>query len=233
VYDYGEACPISKATSVLGERWTLQILRELHLGATRFSELQKVLPKISPSLLNARLKTLADNDIVVRKRIAEQRGFQYCLTPAGKSLAPILSELGKWGMRWVYDGLTDVELDAAQVTQHFMALVDSAGLPSGETVIQISFTDVDNMPRVFVFIGPDRREFCDENPGHEVDVYLRSTLRTLTEVLLGDQSLEGACRSEALKVQGAPVYTRNLAKWFPISEFASLNPKRLSHGGRG
>ena len=223
MYDYGEACPISKATSVLCERWTLQILREMMLGATRFSDFQKVLPRISPSLLNARLKLLADNGIIVRKRIPEQRGYEYCLTPAGKSLAPLMTELGKWGMRWVYDGLTDEELDAAQFAQHFSALLKTEGLPSGDTIIQISLTDVSHMPKVFVIIRGDKREVCDENPGHEVDIYLRATLRTLTEILLGDQSLQAACDSKALQVLGPPVYTRNIARWFPVSEFAAEN----------
>lgn len=225
MYDYGEACPISKATSVLCERWTLQILREMFLGATRFSELQRVLPKISPSLLNARLRMLADNDIVVRKRIPEQRGFEYRLTPAGKSLEPLLTELGRWGMRWIYDGLTDEDLDAAQTAAHFSAMVNIDGLPSGGTIIQLTFDDVEDLSRVFVIVKDDRREVCDENPGYEVDVYVRSTLRTLTEVMLGDQSLQGACQSKALQVTGPPVYTRNLTKWFPISDLAGDNPR--------
>ena len=60
-------------------------------------------------MLNARLKTLADNDIIVRKRIPEQRGYEYHLTPAGKSLAPLLNEFGKWGICWAHDGLSDEE----------------------------------------------------------------------------------------------------------------------------
>jgi len=56
MFDYGEACPVSMATSVLCERWTLQIIRELFLGATRYSEIQKFIPNISPSLLKTRLR---------------------------------------------------------------------------------------------------------------------------------------------------------------------------------
>ena len=58
MYDYGEACPISRASRVLCERWTLQIVREMMLGATRFSEFQRYLPRISPSLLSKRLTEL-------------------------------------------------------------------------------------------------------------------------------------------------------------------------------
>ena len=232
MFDYGEACPISKATSVLCERWTLQIVREMMLGAKRFSELQKALPKISPSLLNSRLKLLADNDIIVRKRIPEQRGYEYCLTPAGKSLAPVMSEIGKWGMHWVYEGFSDEELDASQFAYHFAGLVNVDGLPSGDTVIQISFTDVKDMPRVFIKIRGDNREVCDENPGHEVDVYLRSTLRTFMEVMIGDIDLHAACENDTLKITGAPVYARNISKWYPISEYASLNRRGARESAR-
>ena len=232
MYEYGEACPISKAASVLCERWTLQILRELLLGAARFSELQKLLPKISPSMLNARLKTLGDNDIIVRRRIPEQRGYEYHLTPAGKSLEPLLNEFGKWGICWVYDGLSDEELSAAQCAQHFCGLVNQAGLPSGATVIEIVLEDVEEMSHVFVMIRGDSREVCDENPGHEVDVYVRSTLRTLTEIMLGDLGLVAALESGALKVTGPAVYTKNLAKWFPVSGFAADNPRAAAGGMR-
>jgi DNA-binding HxlR family transcriptional regulator len=225
VYEYGEACPISKAASVLCERWTLQILRELLMGASRFSELQKLLPRISPSMLNARLKTLVENDIVVRKRIPEQRGYEYHLTPAGKSLEPLLNEFGKWGICWIYDGLSDEELSAAQCAQHFCALINQDGLPSGATVIELILEDVEEMPRVFVIIRAGEREICDENSGHEVDVYVRTTLRTLTEIMLGDVSLLAARDRGTLKVTGPTVYTKNLAKWFPVSGFATENPR--------
>ena len=56
MYDYNEACPISMAASVLCERWTLQIIREMFFGSTRYSEIQKFIPNISPSLLRDRLR---------------------------------------------------------------------------------------------------------------------------------------------------------------------------------
>ena len=74
MYDYEEVCPVSRAASILCERWTLQIVREMLFGASRFSDLQKYLPKLSPTLLNTRLKTLEQQGIVIRTRIAEKRG---------------------------------------------------------------------------------------------------------------------------------------------------------------
>ncbi|MAA61079.1 MAG: transcriptional regulator, partial [Pseudomonadales bacterium] len=77
MYDYEEVCPVSRAASILCERWTLQIVREMLFGASRFSDLQKYLPKLSPTLLNTRLKTLEQQGIVIRTRIAEKRGYEY------------------------------------------------------------------------------------------------------------------------------------------------------------
>ena len=95
MFDYEEVCPISKASSVLCERWTLQILREMFFGASRFSEFQRYLPKLSPSLLNTRLKTLADNGIIVRRKVPEMRGYEYQLTPTGKALRPVLAAMSR------------------------------------------------------------------------------------------------------------------------------------------
>jgi DNA-binding HxlR family transcriptional regulator len=225
MYDYGEACPVSRATSVLCERWTLQIIREMMLGATRFSEFQKYLPKISPSLLNARLKLLTDCGIIVRRRIPEKRGYEYQLAPAGKALAPVITEIGKWGMRWVYDGLSDERMNMVVLMHEIAVLLKTENLPGGDTVLQFTFTDLAEGQKQYIVIHDNKREVCDDNPGHEVDVYLRTTLRTLSEIWWGDTGLMQACKDGRLKVGGSVAYTRHLARWFPISSFARENPR--------
>ena len=226
MYDYGEACPISKATQVLCERWTLQIIREMSLGASRFTELQKYLPRISPSLLTSRLKMLVDNGIAIRKRTPEKRGFEYHLTAAGKELKPVLDALGTWGMSWVFDSLNDTQLDAVTLMRHIAIAVDVDNLPDCDTVLQFTITDIDVPRRNFVIINDGKREYCDENPGHEVDVYFRSTLRDLSAVYWGEVGILTAVDSGKIKVTGSPGYTRNMSKWFPHSTFAGCNPRR-------
>ena len=226
MYDYGEACPISKATQVLCERWTLQIIREMSLGASRFTELQKYLPRISPSLLTSRLKMLVDNGIAIRKRTPEKRGFEYHLTAAGKELKPVLDALGTWGMSWVFDSLNDTQLDAVTLMRHIAIAVDVDNLPDCDTVLQFTITDIDVPRKNFVIINDGNREYCDENPGHEVDVYFRSTLRDLSAVYWGEVGILTAVDSGKIKVTGSPGYTRNMSKWFPHSTFAGCNPRR-------
>ena len=67
--DYGQFCPVAKASAVLAERWVLLIVRELMLGSHRYSELQRGLSRISPSLLSKRLKELEARGIIISKQV--------------------------------------------------------------------------------------------------------------------------------------------------------------------
>lgn len=78
--DYGQFCPIAKAMQILGERWTLLIVRELLMGGSRFSELQRDLSRISPTILTKRLTDLAEAGLVLRKKIPGRRGCEHFLT---------------------------------------------------------------------------------------------------------------------------------------------------------
>ncbi|MEH6650900.1 MAG: helix-turn-helix domain-containing protein [Motiliproteus sp.] len=82
---YGQFCPVAKVAEVLGERWMMLILRELFLGSHRYSELQRGLSRISPSLLTKRLKQLEQAGIVVRKAEKHRKGHSYYLTPQAKN----------------------------------------------------------------------------------------------------------------------------------------------------
>ncbi len=78
---YGQFCPIAKATEILGERWSVLIIRELLMGGRRFSELQRGLGDISPALLTSRLKSFEREGLIARRKISGQRGYEYFPTP--------------------------------------------------------------------------------------------------------------------------------------------------------
>ena len=143
MYDYKEACPISMAASVLCERWTLQIVREMVFGSTKYSEIQKFIPNISPSLLRDRLRSLEKQGLVMRKRAERGNRYEYFLTPSGKALTPVLMEMGKWGMRHAREGMTDRANTASGLLRDFAGRLDVDELPSGNTSIQINLSDVE------------------------------------------------------------------------------------------
>src|SRR6266540_2701061 len=86
---YGQFCPVAMALEVVGERWTLLIVRELLTGNFRFGEILHGVPLISRSLLSQRLKALEDANLIDRRERAAGNGHEYCLTPAGEELRPI------------------------------------------------------------------------------------------------------------------------------------------------
>jgi DNA-binding HxlR family transcriptional regulator len=96
---YQQYCAVAKALDVIGERWTLLILRDLvHLGPRRFSDLRDGLPGIGANLLTERLRHLERERLISRRRLPPPgASVVYELTPLGASLEPMIIELGRWG----------------------------------------------------------------------------------------------------------------------------------------
>ena len=99
---YRQFCPVAMAAEVLCRRWTIVLLRELVAGSTRFNDLRRGVPRMSPALLSQRLRELETSGILYRKRSpADPDVFEYCLTDAGRELRPIVEAFGMWGQRFV------------------------------------------------------------------------------------------------------------------------------------
>jgi DNA-binding HxlR family transcriptional regulator len=100
---YAQACPIARTLDIIGDRWTLLIIRDLFLGRTRFNEFRQSTPRISPKLLSERLKRLEEEDLVERDLLA---GYppraEYRLTAKGRSLFPVLFAMGSWGFEHLF-----------------------------------------------------------------------------------------------------------------------------------
>lgn len=224
MYDYGEACPISMAASVLCERWTLQILREMFFGSTKYSEIQKFIPNISPSLLRDRLRSLESQGLIMRKRAERGNRYEYFLTPSGKALAPLLTEMAKWGMRYAREGMTDKANTASGLARDFAGRLDVDELPSGNTSVQLNLTDVEDSPRHYIHVRDGEVEVCDTDLGFETDVYITSTLDLMTRIWYGEVDMMDAMESGRMKVVGAPVYCRRITRWLRISSFTTDNP---------
>ncbi|MCW3157680.1 winged helix-turn-helix transcriptional regulator [Micropruina sonneratiae] len=95
---YGQYCGLSRAAEILGQRWTLLILRDLLVGPRRYSDLAAGLPGIPSNLLATRLKELEQDGLVVRQaRAGADRSVVYALTPRGEELQPALDALSRWG----------------------------------------------------------------------------------------------------------------------------------------
>ncbi len=222
---YGQFCPVSKAAEVLGERWTILIIRELLLGCTRFSDLQRGLSQISPTLLTKRLQQLQDCGLIIRKHQPEQRRTEYFLAPAGRELQPFIMHLGQWGMKWARGQMSDDELDVELLMHDFRRRIDREQLPGGRAVIQFVFPGLAKFEHWWiVFDREEESELCTKNPGKPVDIQLRTDLRTMTEIWAGDTRIRDAIKDERLRVTGDPFLLRTLSNWLRIGMFAAVRP---------
>jgi DNA-binding HxlR family transcriptional regulator len=103
---YGQYCALAKALDVLGDRWTLLIVRELMVaGPSRYTDLRNGLPGIATNLLSDRLRELEAAGVVAREEAPPPVATTlFSLTPRGQALRPVLDELGNWGVPIMVDG---------------------------------------------------------------------------------------------------------------------------------
>lgn len=225
---YGQFCPIAKAAEVLGERWTILIVRELLLGTSRFNELQRALSQISPSLLTKRLVQLQDYGLVMKREIPAQRRSEYHLTAAGKELRPIVLGLGEWGSRWARGQMEDDDLDVELLMIEFKRRLNADALPGGQVVIRFTFEGLAVYPHWWILLdGNGGRELCVDNPGKPTDVSLVSNLRTMTEIWAGDTTIKAAKSTGKLRVTGNPILVRTLPSWLGTGTFSGVRPARV------
>jgi len=222
--EYGQFCPIAKASEIIGEKWTILIIRELLMGGTRFSELQRGLSLISPTILTKRLNSLTDHGLVLKKKIPGQQGYEYFPTDSCKELVPVVKSLGDWGMRWAREHMLDTDYDVELLMLYLQRSIQTEKLIGHETVVHFKFTDLKESPDWWIIASAQEVDVCNKDPGREVDIYITSSVRTMVDVWMGDLPYRKAVNQDLLKVVGPRALTRNIFTWINISMFADLPP---------
>jgi DNA-binding HxlR family transcriptional regulator len=221
VMEYGQFCPIAKATEILGERWTFLIVRELLMGGRRFSELQRGLGDISPALLTARLKFFEEQGLVVRRRMNGQRSFEYHPTPACEALLPVLMSVGEWSLTWIRHKLSEADFDLDFLLFYLERSVDPTQLPGDSAVLKFSFRDLAENKDWWLLVEKGDVDICTTCPGRDIDVYFTTTLRTMHDVWMGDRSYRDAIAAGDLTIEGDPALTRRVSSWLRPSVFVN------------
>lgn len=225
---YSQFCPVSMAAEIICSRWTLLVLRELVQGSSRFNELRRGVPSMSPALLSKRLKDLEAAGIV--RRIAADREpgvHEYRLTPAGEELRPIIEAVGVWGHRWVTTEATLKNLDANLLMWDIRRNINTDPMPHRRNVIQFIFKDRPPAERNYWLIVEPRNEvdLCLVDPGFDVDLYVSTDLRTMTEIWLGYAAAGLASDDGRLVLTGNRDLAADLRAWLKLSMFAKVEKK--------
>ncbi len=211
---YGQYCPITRTVSMLGERWTILIVRDLLSGTTRFNDLARGLPGLSRGLLTKRLRQLETSGIV------ERLGTRYLLTEAGRDLATTIDALSEWGARWAFGDPAPDELDASVLVWWMHARLDTSDLPGQRHVFHLRFTD--DPQRFWIVIESGDPSVCVTDPGFDIDVTITSDLGSLHQVWLGRLALNEATRTGRVEFTGPPALIRRMPKVFKLSELAPV-----------
>ncbi|MFI6214541.1 winged helix-turn-helix transcriptional regulator [Nocardia brasiliensis] len=202
---YGQFCAVARALDVLGERWTLLIVRELLLGASSFGDLSRGLPRIPRATLSARLRTLRAAGVV--------EGYR--LTDAGAALAPVVRELARWAITTDSAALTEDDLDTAALTWDMRRRVDTAALPDRRVVVAIEFTDRPASDRRFwLHLDQTGVDLCRDDTGALIDIWLTTPTRAATEWWLGNLSWPQLLRQPGVQVHGDLALQRQIPRWF-------------------
>jgi len=211
---YGQYCPVSRALDVLGERWSLLIVRDMLVGATRFNDLARGLPGLSRTLLSKRLRQLE------RAGVLEHVGDEYLLTEAGRDLFPIVFGLGEWGAKWTFGDPDPEELDAELLVWWMHNDLDTSMLTQRRVVLHVRFTDDTRLFWLVIEAGDP--SVCLVDPGYEVDVTISSDLSTLHAVWLGQVPLAEATRTGRLSFDGRTTLTRCMPEVLRLSPMAPM-----------
>jgi DNA-binding HxlR family transcriptional regulator len=220
---YGQFCPVAMACEVLTERWTPLVVRELLSGSTRFNELRRGVPLMSPSLLSKRLKTLERVGVIERRAGRTGQSVEYHLTPAGEELRPIVESMGVWGQRWARGDVRAKHLDASLLMWDIHRHVVTARLPDDRVVVHFHLRgSSDKKSRFWLVLERPAVDMCLVDPGHDVDVHIDGHVRTMVDYWMGHLEFTDAVRSGDLQVDGPRTLTRALPTWFDRSIFAAV-----------
>ncbi len=220
---YNQFCPVAMAAEVLCSRWTVVLLRELLAGSTRFNDLRRGLPRMSPALLSQRLKELEETGVVERRPVpGEPTIHEYALTDAGRELQPLVESFGKWGQRWIPSKLSLEQLDANLLMWDMRRGLKFDPPPPRRLVIQFQYPDAPKRERSWwLIVEPDHPvDLCSVDPGYDVDLYVISPLRTMTAVWMGIESVREARASEKLMLTGDRDLIDTIEQWLGRSPFA-------------
>ncbi|MEW6476466.1 MAG: winged helix-turn-helix transcriptional regulator [Actinomycetota bacterium] len=219
-------CPVSKGADLLGDRWTILIVRELQFGRLRFNEFERGLPGISRSVLSARLRRLTADRIIER---APDGG--YCLTAVGRELAPVLRELGNWVATWLLEDPSPVEADPELLMLYISRHVNVDELPADRVVARFDFTGVPGVRgarRFWLVMERHDVSICLHDPGFPVVVTVRSSVIDFYRVYMGRSRLVDEIAAGRVVLEGLPRFQRGFHRWMKWSNFAAASERGMA-----
>lgn len=222
---YGNLCPISKACDILSSRWTIQILTELWCGSTRFNEIRRGLPGLSPTLLTKRLAEMQNDGLIERIENRATGAIDYIRTEKAIELEGVLNELAKWAQRHVEADIATEDRNAEVLMWNLRRKILPEEMPKRRNVLRFNFSDATSLTSTFwVITNPgEKLDLCNVDHGFDVDLYIETEVRVLTGIFLGRQTIDRAVENGTFFMTGDARLERTIHRWMKQSSYAEFD----------
>jgi DNA-binding HxlR family transcriptional regulator len=210
---YTQFCALARAAEILGERWTLLIIRELLIGQRRFSDLAERLSGVSPTVLTNRLNALVENGVVGRTALPSPYNAQvYELTPVGRALRPAVYELIRWGGHFLFPMRPDDEFEPEWVLLALDAVARRTPSPVRKITLRIKHK---TKSATFLVESGRRgtRLSSSDNPGSAT---IETRFDALLRIIAGALSVDQAIAEGLAHVEGSLQAARTLPRMFDL-----------------
>lgn len=206
-----DADPLASALDLVGERWTLLIVRELLLGARRFTDLSRAFPGLSRNLLTARLRRLEQEGLVLRRQLPPPFSAQvYEVTEEAWALTRVIAPVAVWGMRRLGP---EQSLRSFRAGMFAIGMVAFARLEAAEGVRDTCQFEIAG--EVFHIVVADGRIRPREGPAADADVVITTDPQTCIAIMSGTLSPMEAVGEGRMRAAGDPDAARRLLEIFP------------------
>ncbi len=211
------------AAEVICSRWTALVLREMLCGSTRFNDIRRGVPRMSPTLLSRRLKELEEAGVIAADPTGQPGVFDYKLTKAGEDLRDVVMSLGAWGQRWVESSLSLKNLDPSLLMWDMRRNLDPTPLPTRRCTVKFEYPELRAAHQFWwLVIDGGKVDLCSVDPGFEVDLDVRSSLRSMTAVWMGLSTLRAEVDAGHIELIGDKAIARSMHTWLRLSPFAKV-----------
>ncbi|MEV6647985.1 helix-turn-helix domain-containing protein [Amycolatopsis sp. NPDC051371] len=218
---YRQHCPVSAAAEVLGQSWTILVVRELLHGNSRVSEIARGVPDMSSALLARRLKQLAEAGVVTR--LTSTGEGRFALTQAGRDLAPVIEHLGHWGRRWTPPPRSG-DLKPNLLLLDICRGIDPARLPREKVSLHLRFAEAPPPRWWWLVLSPEGASSTDTDPRLPAVARIDCTVSALAGVWLGHRTWQEILAERTIRFDGTREAVRNTIGWLGRSRFTGSAP---------
>ena len=211
---YAQFCALARAAEIIGERWTLLIIRELLLAPMRFGDLEARLNDISPALLTGRLNALIENGVVRRATLPAPFNAQvYELTEVGRAIQPAIRELIRWGGRFLFPMRPDDVFEPDWVLLALDAIAERAPTPACRITLRVPHSE--GIAAFSIEGGPQGTRIAKGELAEGAAIETR--FDTFLQILARQMSLDDAVANRQVRLEGSERTLRRLPQLFDLA----------------